>query len=309
MGSGKSAACNFFFGKKVFESKISFSGVTMDTDFHVQMIGGKLTKFVDTVGLLDSDCKTEPEFERLSKAILAVPNGIHAFGVVIKIGDRINAVEEQILEQLLHIIELLPYTFVIFSNVYALGSHVEQQEGFEILLNESPPVLPKLLEIINHRYIILESVLNKEQDYYDTKVDELMKIVQSILAENKEPFTCFLNNMTRQLLRSNKSQKEIIDALKADLKKIQDQAEDEKKKLQGRLLWKTVAMFIGTAAGAVAGATIGTALGPVGSAAGSTAGASLGGSAVAAILGTVGSFVGAGAGYGAEAKINECRTQ
>ena len=323
MGSGKSAACNFFFGEDIFRSEMSFSPVTIDTDFHVQMIGGKLTKFVDTPGLLDPAVKTEAEFEKLSKAILAVPNGIHALGVVIKIGNRITTEDVRILEQLLDFIELIPYTFVIFSNAYVLGSpaHGEQQQhNFEILLNNAPAILHKLLETINHRYIILESVLIKEQDYYDTKVDELMKIVQSILAEQKKPFTCFLNDIARQLLQSDASQKECIDALKADLKSTQvhlhteqqakDEAKDEKKKLQGRLFWQAFSIFIGTTTGAVVGATVGTVLGPLGSAAGITAGASLAASAVAAILGTVGgSVAGGGVGYGIEAGINKCRNQ
>ena len=52
MGSGKSAACDFFF-QEVFRSEIKFSPVTNDTDFCVRMIGGKLTKLVDTPPLMD----------------------------------------------------------------------------------------------------------------------------------------------------------------------------------------------------------------------------------------------------------------
>ena len=177
MASGKSAACNFFFQEEVFRSEFGFSSVTNDTDFRVWMIGEKLTKLVDTPGLLDPSVSTDYEFEGLAKAILAVPNGIHAFGVVIKIGNRITAEDVRILEQLLEFIKLVPYTFVIFSNACLLGrGHDEQQHNLKIMLNDSPEILHKLLESIGHCYIILESVLNKEQGYYDTKVDELMKI-------------------------------------------------------------------------------------------------------------------------------------
>ena len=180
---------------------------------------------------------------------------------------------------------------MIFSNAYLLGSlaHDEQQHNLEILLHDSPEILHKLLENIGHRYIILESVLNKEQDYYDTKVDELMKIVQSILAEQKKPFTCFLNDTARKLLQSNASQEERIAALKSDLKSTQEQLTEKKakdqsteanKKLETRLFWQSFCIFVGCGVGAVVRATAGTLLGPAGSA----AGASLGASAVAAIV-------------------------
>ena len=312
MGSGKSAVCNFFFRKEIFKSEYAFKPVTIDTDFRVQMIGGKLTKLVDTPGLLDPSVHTDYEYEKIAKAVLAVPNGIHALGVVIKIGNRITTEDVRILEKLLEFIELVPYTFVIFSNAYMLGrAHDEQQHNLKILLNDSPEILHKLLESIGHRYIILESVLNKEQGYYDTKVDELMKIVKSILDKQKKPFTCFLNHIARELLQSNASQKKRIDDLKRDFKKSKARGTEEYKKVQGRLFWRTFLVLIGGSTGAAVGAAAGTLLGPLGSAAGSTAGASLGASAVAAIVGTAagGTVVGGATGYSIETGINKCRNQ
>ena len=304
MGSGKSSACNFFFREKVFKAERGFNAITTDTDFHVKMIGGKSTKFVDTPGLLDTSIITDVQFKRLAQAILAVPNGIHALGIVINLTNRINATDLVIFERLLDFIELVPYTFVIFSNAYVLGClHDEQQRNLEIMLNDSPAILHQLLEAIDQRYIILESVINEDQDYYDTKVDELVKILQSILAEQKKPFTCFLNEIARQLQQSNATNTERIDALTTDLKSTNDRLNEEiekNMKLKGEMLWQSFFVFVGTAIGAAAGGAIGAALGPPGSAAGTTAGASFGGSAVAAILGGSGAVgaVGAIGGYG-----------
>ena len=271
------------------------------------MIGGKSTKFVDTPGLLDTSLTTDKQFEKVAQAILAVPNGVHALGVVINLGNRLTGPDVEILEQLLVFIELVPYTFVIFSNAYLLGRlHDEQQNNFEIILNKSPAILHQLLENISQRYIILESVINKDQDYYDTKVDELTTIVQSILAEQKRPFTCFLNHIARQLRQSNASKEKCIDALKTDLKKVQDELKEQKKQ-RANLLWQTLCMLIGSAVGAGIGGVIGSSLGPAGSAAGSTAGASFGSSAVAAILG--GSGVGVAGGYTIGKGVNACRNQ
>ena len=231
-GSGISTACNFFLQEEVFRSGVTLVQVTEDTDFRVRMIGRKLTKLVDTPGILSGFDYT---FERFAKNILAVPNGIHALGFVITLEKHLTAECVQILEQLLNFFELVPYTFVIFSNANLLGrAHDKQQRNFEILLlNKTLEFLRKLLENIGHRYIILESVLNKEQDYYDTKVDELMKIVQSILAEQKKPFTCFLNDIAIKLLRSKE---EHIAALQS---KQKDQPKDQPTGInKGTSYWK-----------------------------------------------------------------------
>ena len=260
----------------------------------VGMIGGRLTKFVDTPGLLDPNYIniSDFEYERLAKAILAVPNGIHALGVVIKIGDRTTSTDAKIYENLLAFIELTPYVFVIFSNANKLGkTHEEQHHNFQIMLSDvkTPKILHKLLEKTNNRYMILESLLNNEGDYYDNKVDELMKIVDSIIDKQKKPFDCFLNEVAREMLRNAKSQQERIDALTAQLK--------EKK----RQLWKTVCIFLGVTLGAGAGTLVG---GPVGAA----MGANLGTGAVATLIGA-GAVSGAIGGYGTEEGVNKCRTQ
>ena len=88
--------------------------------------------------------------------------------------------------------------------------------------DNTPEILHQILMNIDNRYMILESVLIKDEGYHNTKVIELMKIVDSILDEQKKPFTFFLTDIARTLLQSNASQKECIDALKVDLKTAQD---------------------------------------------------------------------------------------
>ena len=71
---------------------LNFGGdLLRNSHFNVGMVGGKLTKFVDAPGLLDPDVKSDDEFEELAKAILSVPNGIHAIGIVINIGHRFTS--------------------------------------------------------------------------------------------------------------------------------------------------------------------------------------------------------------------------
>ena len=82
--------------------------------------------------------------------------------------------------------------------------------------------LHRLLKNTENYYIVLESVSNKEKGYYDLKVDELVKIIDSILDKQKRPYT---DGIARLLLQRNISQKEridyqkiLIEALQGDLK-------------------------------------------------------------------------------------------
>ena len=127
-----------------------------------------MTKFVDAPGLLDPDVKSYGEFEELANAFLCAPNGIHAIGIVIKIGN-ISSKDVRVLENFLAFIKIIPYVFVIFSNAYLLSLlYEEHQHKLESLLNTNDTLkaLQKLLTNINNRYMILESVLNKKESYY-----------------------------------------------------------------------------------------------------------------------------------------------
>ena len=46
-----------------------------------------------------------------------------------------------------------------------------------------------VLEKINHRYIILESVNPMEQGYYTSKSKELIKMIETIFKQTKKPAT------------------------------------------------------------------------------------------------------------------------
>ena len=205
-GSGKSAVGNFFLKKEVFCAAMKFSPVTTRVDCAKGIVGGKLIQFIDTPGLLDEPDGAQTD---LAKSIIATANGIHALGIVIKIGNRVTSRDTKLYENILAVTELTPYVFLIFSHAYHLGvTHEEQQHNFKEI---DCKILHKLLKNTENRYIILESVLNKEKGYYDLKADKLVKIVDSILDKQKKPFTCFLTDMAKSLLQSKISQKECIE--------------------------------------------------------------------------------------------------
>ena len=235
IGCGKSAAANFFL-KEAFCADMKFLPVTTREDCGKGIVGGKLIKFIDIPVLLD--WHDGFKIHKLAEAIIAVPNGIHALGVVINIGARVTSSDAKLYEDILAFTGLLPYVFFIFSHAYCLGvTHEEQQHNFETSVNDHK-ILQKLLKDTENRYIVLESVLNKENEYYDLKADKLAKIVNSIIDKQKRPFTsqCPIAGLARSLMQSKISQEEVIKALKRDLMKAREEL--ERKERLKFLFWK-----------------------------------------------------------------------
>ena len=295
-------------------SKRSLKPVTTAIQAKGGIIGGKFLQLVDTPGFLDPSSATkEDELEELAKGILSFPNGIHALGLVIDINGRITAPVEVILTQLLDFVELVPYAFVIFSHAKELAETDKDQKVIvkEMLDDESgcPKILSRVLECVNGRYIVLESVKDMAQGYHDIKVTELTQIVNSILAIKKKPFTCFLTDVAKRLQEDKVDLEERIRAASKDLRQLQNQLRIEKQKesqltkekqeITARSFWEKWSIHIATGMGATIGAAAGAVLGPAGSAAGATAGISY----VATLVGG-GAAVGGVAGGGFGAAVN-----
>ena len=135
--------------------------------------------------------------------------------------------------------------------------------------------------------MVLESVLNKEESYYNTAVVELMKIVKSIYDKQKKPYNIFLNDIAR---RSKPVQGQ-------HSKKPKEQDPFTERRRQN--FFSQLMISIGASIGAAAGVVMGTIVGPAGSVAAGVAGGVMGGSLVG----------GAAALLGNKTKVNKCRTQ
>ena len=84
-GSGRSAACNFFMQKCVFESKQSLVPVKKVTESRVATIDGKRVELIDTPGLLDpTSVEKDDEHLELAIALINMKCGFHVlakFGI------------------------------------------------------------------------------------------------------------------------------------------------------------------------------------------------------------------------------------
>ena len=190
-GSGKSEFGNFLINKTVFTAQWGLEVVTSGSKSFTAIIGGKCIKLIDTPGFLDpSSPSSEEEFSAFAEAI--VDNGINAVGLVINLRTRITNEDRTLLEKLLEVEEMIPYTFLIFTHAKSYGyTSTEQQNNFEKNLfdtADSPKNLQCLISRAKNRFMLIESVEPMEEGYHDKKSQELLQILQSILNETNKPF-------------------------------------------------------------------------------------------------------------------------
>ena len=181
--------------KQVFESRRSLLSVSKKTESMVGTIGGKRIELIDTPGFLDPTL-IEEENDRLefAKALINMKHGFHALGLVLNATKCIDAAaEDKVFKNLLSIYEhYLPYIVVIFTHGKFLGNTEEEQKTIiqhMIKENDKTSNFCQVLEKINYRYIILESVSSMEQGYHASKSKELVEMIVTIFRETGKPAT------------------------------------------------------------------------------------------------------------------------
>ena len=214
-GSGRSAACNFFMQKHVFDSK----PVTKVMESKVATIDGKRVELIDTPGLLDPT-SVEKDDERLELAIALINMkcGFHVLGLVCNLTERIEVTEDKVFKNLLSTYEhYLPYTVVIFTHGKYLGDTEEEQKTkLQGMIKEIKKTsnLCQVLEKINYRYIILESVNPMEQGYHTKKSKEFIKMIETIFKQTKKPATNpFASSFAENIKKHNVDQQVLIKEL------------------------------------------------------------------------------------------------
>lgn len=256
-GSGKSAASNFLMKEEVFPSEWSLKPITTTPASCTRMVEGKWIQIVDTPGFLDPySLSCVAEFKGLAKAVIDMPNGINAVGLIINIQSRVTKEVTSLLEKILKDNEMINYTFIIFTHAKVLGNTNEiQRSNFEKLLHDTqkfPEILLSVLKSVKNRFMLLESVAPMEPGYYNRKSQEFLKLLQGIMNQNKNKlFTCALNDFAKHIQKiEGKTKDELVEALTKDLQTMSNQ----QMKNTSDLYWQNLIYFVVGASAVAAGA-------------------------------------------------------
>ena len=170
--------------------------------------------------------------------------------------NRINRDDVELLQMLLETEDMLPYAFLVFTNAIALGNNEkEQQQRIEETLkdeNECPKILSSVLSKIDNRYILLESVDEMGEGYYETKSQELLDILRRIMNKNPRPYTCVVNEIAEILSQFDvasqfQEKDKLIAALAADLQTVKENSKPN-------MFWKNFIIYVGGGVGIGLGA-------------------------------------------------------
>ncbi|XP_059160719.1 GTPase IMAP family member 7-like [Physella acuta] len=187
-GNGKSASGNSILMKeKVFKSNYRSSSVTKKPQYEWSRFENYKIQVVDAPGVIDTHSKKDEDIKLITgameKAIIANPDGYHAFLVVVKFGTRFTEDEQkaiQILKGILGEDFLRNYGIIILSNGddfkreqdennLTLANFCEEEEGpFKELLNEC-----------SNRIVVFDNV-TKKSDEKNEQVKNLVKMVDCL---------------------------------------------------------------------------------------------------------------------------------
>ena len=210
-GRGKSTFCNFLSRSNKFKPDIPGNGVGLGksgkwgevaadvtgSQCHVVEVGGVTFHIIDLPGYLATQNQTGNDREDLAKdgkmvldefakAMINAKDGIDAIFVTLRAADRCTR-EEELLMEFISLLQLWDHCILLFTHGDRVGKEENQRyQDFHELI-KSPdfadriPVLHKMLQYVNSRFVIVESVNSRgDQEYYLSKVDELCKAVEVV---------------------------------------------------------------------------------------------------------------------------------
>ena len=206
-GVGKSTACNFLLGEKIFDVGQGMIPVTSKSGEHTAVVNSRELKVIDTPGFCEDNVKDgEEDLTELGKAILFARDGVHAIGLVINASQRVTSSQMTLLKELELFGELWPFMFIIFTAAKGYGLTEKEQRNAIDKMYENPScpkTVKMLLDKVDKRYIVLESI-DASPDYKVKKVEEFFKMVDRIYSTNKRLYTNELFKRAAQLYQEEK---------------------------------------------------------------------------------------------------------
>ena len=239
-GNGKSAACNFFMQNN-FKAEHSFVSVSNQLESGVATIGEKHIELIDTPGFSNPNIIKEDVLQLdLATALINVKYGFHMLGLVFNVSKRIETPEDELLKELLlNYKHYLSYAVILFTHGKFLGdTEDEQKDAVKEMIEEAKKDKAsnffQVLEKINYRYLIIESVESMEEGYHAKKSKELVAMIDMILKETGRPATNeFALSMAKNHWKVKYNQDELEGELADETKASQEMTKEDESENTG----------------------------------------------------------------------------
>ena len=256
-GRGKSTFCNFLSKSHDFKPEApgsemssgefgAWGAIAADltgTQFGTvkDLVGGVTLRIIDLPGYLATQNRTGNDREDLvkdgkmvldefAKALMHAKDGIDAIFIALKAAERYSR-EEELLMEFISVLQLWDHCILLFTHGDKAGKEENQRyQDFHKLIKspsfpERSPVLYKMLQFVNNRFVIVESVNNKgDQKYYLSKVDELCNAIEVVQSKSGPSIGHPLLKLARKAFEMGQE--------KLDLREVLDQEREDKIKIQ-----------------------------------------------------------------------------
>ncbi|KAI5617523.1 GTPase IMAP family member 8-like, partial [Silurus asotus] len=179
-GVGKSTAGNTILGSEVFQSDISSSALTLQTEYMEGLVCGRRVSVVDTPGLFNSRLSDTEMKQEMDKAVTLCHPGPHAFLIIIQLG-RFTEQERKVMDELVKMwgSNMNPYCMVLFTYGDKLKNKTIDQ-----FVKEDKNLL-KLIGKCSGQY----HVFNNAETENKAQVSDLLKKIDNIIKRRKkQPF-------------------------------------------------------------------------------------------------------------------------
>uniref|UniRef100_A0A7N0UQG1 AIG1-type G domain-containing protein n=1 Tax=Kalanchoe fedtschenkoi TaxID=63787 RepID=A0A7N0UQG1_KALFE len=189
-GNGKSATANSILGRKVFESRLSSSGVTATSQMRSGLSkSGQHINIIDTPGLFDfTEGGTKVIAEEIAKCVdLAGFGGIDAIVFVLSLRSRFSQEEEAAFRSLKALFgpRIIDYMIIVFTG----GDDLEDIDFDEYIGQpDIPQPLKEIIRLCENRTVVFN---NKTKDQWErlNQSDKLWCILDEVVARNGgEPY-------------------------------------------------------------------------------------------------------------------------
>ncbi|KAJ4839452.1 hypothetical protein Tsubulata_017794 [Turnera subulata] len=230
-GNGKSSTGNSILMQKgAFEEAGSLGSVTQTTQMESTTITdpNDLQRYtvnvVDTPGLFDGTSTVTQVSKEIIKCMTLAKEGIHAFIVVLRIGNRFSEEEAKAIDQLEKLFgpEAVDHMIVVFTR----ADDLESPEEWPHILSTAPPLLQNFLDRCHNRIVLFNNKAyklgrDKEKNKLESQRRELLHLINQVMNEKggkaytNEIYEKVKEEVKKQELRKNNPETiDIVEILK-----------------------------------------------------------------------------------------------
>ncbi|XP_053271695.1 uncharacterized protein LOC128429869 [Pleuronectes platessa] len=253
-GSGKSALANSLLGaEELFRTSSSSSSGTSQCQAETGAVHGRSITLIDTPGLFDTDRSEEDLRPEVTRCMVELAPGPHAFLIVLKV-ERFTEHEQATIMKILQYFsdDALKYAVIVFTH----GKQLEEGQRIQEFVGQNRN-LSDLVEMCGGRCHVFDNIAwnnNQKNDYRSNQfqAEELLTTIDKMVRENKGG--CYTNKTLQGVSEEIKMEEQRL-----QLSSVNTSQDVIRQRAKTNVLKRLLIKLTGTVTGVLLGALCGAA--------------------------------------------------